>query len=84
MSYEKIGDSVLRKTENVEQTTDMQYDTLLARRASFVTSREYLDAQIADIDVLIAEAVKLGLKTLAEVTAEMEAAAALENEGQVP
>ena len=76
MTYEKVGDSILRKTETVDQVTDVLYDTLLDRRAAFVVSRDYIDAQIADIDAQISQAESLGLKTQAQVTAEMEAAIA--------
>lgn len=82
MSYEKVGDSILRKTETLEVNTDMLYDTLLARKEAFIVSRDYIAAQIAELDLLIAEAVNLGLKTQVEVTAEMEAAIAAENAGK--
>jgi hypothetical protein len=82
MNYEKVGDSILRKTETLEVNTDMLYDTLLARKEAFIVSRDYITAQIAELDLLIAEAVNLGLKTQVQVTAEMEAAIAAENEGK--
>ena len=79
VSYDKVDDNTLRKTETVELVSDVSLDALIDSRANHVQAKAdavaYHDSCIADIDEQITQAGTLSLKTQAQIAAEQGAAA---------
>jgi len=70
-TFTKLSDTVMQKTEVKEVTDNITLNSLKAQKTSLEQQKlDYnanIDAQIAEIDAEIAEAIKLGIKEITEI-----------------
>ena len=83
-TYERADDYTIRVTELVERTEEIKLDDLTAKRKYLVTAKDvavaWYDNQIADIDAMLGEAVKVAVVSEKVAVAEAMAAEAMAEE----